>query len=298
MTTRKSTPKTRPCRLPEMVPLNHLVSPLGVIHRAGCNRTALGSTAQTPRTLGLYAAVYLMEGQGWFGHGVHRRRKVSAGDLIHIFPEIPHYYHPLKGTTWSEFHIVYEGMVFDALRAGGLLSDTHPVWHLKPVDYWLPKMYEIVSPEAGAKGQIVSPAASLKLLARWQEFLADACETWNETKSGLHPGDRIWLQAVEAALYPDPLQMPAPPAVARGMGLSTDAFRRKFYSLKKISPSGYQQRRRIHDACRLLAREDCLVKEAGERLGFSDAYHFSKRFKEIVGISPSEFQHQIGAPKK
>ena len=34
-------------------------------------------------------------------------------------------------------------------------------------------------------------------------------------------------------------------------------------------------------------------KEIAEHLGFSDEYHFSKRFKQVTGLPPSEFRRRM-----
>jgi AraC-like DNA-binding protein len=43
-------------------------------------------------------------------------------------------------------------------------------------------------------------------------------------------------------------------------------------------------------ARRLLARRDLLVKEIAYQVGFEDANYFSRRFKGIVGTSPTSYR--------
>jgi AraC-like DNA-binding protein len=43
-------------------------------------------------------------------------------------------------------------------------------------------------------------------------------------------------------------------------------------------------------ACELLLNQNLTLKEIALQLGFVDEYHLSKRFKQIIGVSPSGFR--------
>ena len=57
-----------------------------------------------------------------------------------------------------------------------------------------------------------------------------------------------------------------------------------------ISPAKFLRRIKIYQACRLLREDGLSIKEAADRMGFYDEFHFSKTFKEIMGASPSKFK--------
>jgi AraC-like DNA-binding protein len=39
----------------------------------------------------------------------------------------------------------------------------------------------------------------------------------------------------------------------------------------------------------LLRAPDAMVKQVAEKVGFDDPFHFSRAFKAVLGVSPSEF---------
>ena len=55
-------------------------------------------------------------------------------------------------------------------------------------------------------------------------------------------------------------------------------------------PSEYINRIRISVAKTLLSETDISITEISEKTGFSDVYYFSKTFKRIEGVSPSEIR--------
>jgi transcriptional regulator GlxA family with amidase domain len=57
-----------------------------------------------------------------------------------------------------------------------------------------------------------------------------------------------------------------------------------------MTPTKYQQRMRIYSACSFLREKGLSIKEAAEKTGFCDEFHFSKVFKKIMGASPSKFK--------
>ena len=57
-----------------------------------------------------------------------------------------------------------------------------------------------------------------------------------------------------------------------------------------MTPSSVINRERIMLAYRLLHEQGYTVKEAAFAVGFSDPFYFSRVFKQILGVSPSQAQ--------
>ena len=58
------------------------------------------------------------------------------------------------------------------------------------------------------------------------------------------------------------------------------------------SPIDFINRKRIERAQFLLRREDMALKQVAAEVGFNDVYYFSRTFKKIAGISPSNYRRQ------
>jgi AraC family transcriptional regulator len=67
-------------------------------------------------------------------------------------------------------------------------------------------------------------------------------------------------------------------------------FARAFKQSTGESPHQYVLRRRIEQAKEFLRRPEASVIEASARMGFVDQSHFSKVFRRIVGVAPSEYR--------
>ena len=51
---------------------------------------------------------------------------------------------------------------------------------------------------------------------------------------------------------------------------------------------------RVELAKKALAELSCNVKEVGQRVGYADSNYFTKVFRRITGMSPSEYRNQLG----
>jgi len=78
--------------------------------------------------------------------------------------------------------------------------------------------------------------------------------------------------------------------LARIAGLEPRYLCRKFSSEMGISPIAALTRERMQAAKQLLLRTKLPVGEIGLRVGYQDTYHFSKRFKEVTGVSPKRLR--------
>ena len=76
-------------------------------------------------------------------------------------------------------------------------------------------------------------------------------------------------------------------------GISEIYFRKIFTSLYGTSPAKYIRTVRIEKAKSLLISENISVSEAAELSGFVSLYHFSRTFKSVVGVSPTEYKNKI-----
>ena len=77
--------------------------------------------------------------------------------------------------------------------------------------------------------------------------------------------------------------------LAQLCNMSPTHFRREFKHDKGISPMRYLNNLRIEKAKVLLKARIHKISEIAEMTGFSNVYHFSNRFKELMGMSPSKY---------
>ncbi len=75
-------------------------------------------------------------------------------------------------------------------------------------------------------------------------------------------------------------------------GFSRSYVARLFRNELKMRSSDYTNRVRIGAACSLLANSDMSIGEISERTGFSEQYYFSRIFRQLCGVTPTEFRRK------
>jgi AraC-like DNA-binding protein len=78
--------------------------------------------------------------------------------------------------------------------------------------------------------------------------------------------------------------------LATTMNLQPTYFSNLFKKSFKVPPMTFLNRKRIEKAQGILLSESGNVTEAAEASGFSDVFYFSKTFRKITGVSPSEYK--------
>ena len=73
--------------------------------------------------------------------------------------------------------------------------------------------------------------------------------------------------------------------------LSTDQLRRNFLRHTGMLPKQYIEELKIRQAAALLLDSRLTVTEVAAKFGYLDPYHFSRRFKQRVGVSPEKYRH-------
>jgi AraC-like DNA-binding protein len=264
---------------------NDASTPLGRLLAAGYIRESTGVPGPGYRTLGSYALVYLLRGGGTFRDERQYQRRVRAGDSMLLFPEIGHQYGPDEGQEWSEFYVIFDGPAFDLWREAGLLSPAHPIAHAQPVEHWLGRLEATLPPTAR------TPAGRALEISRFLAVLGDMLAA--PSAGAAVAAEPPWLARACDRLAAD-LGAPLDPAViAVDLGLPYETFRKRFQRHMGVSPVRYRTIRRIDAACALLLAPEQTIASIAVALGFSDEYHFSRRFKQVTGLPPREFRRRL-----
>lgn len=99
-----------------------------------------------------------------------------------------------------------------------------------------------------------------------------------------------WLaRAVEIlhACFPKDLSLRS---LAEAVGVHPVHLARTFRTHHNCTPGEYARRLRIEAACRELARTDSPLSQIGLSVGYCDQSHFSRNFKKLMGITPTQYR--------
>ncbi len=252
--------------------------PLGQVSLAGYLRNSDGISPKTLRVFGSYAVVLILHGAGRYVDAAGADRQVAAGDCILVLPSLPHAYFSQKhDPRWDELHVVFSGPVFDLWQETGLLRPGNLVHRLEPIEYWHARLERCANPD---------PLQAVSLV---QRFLGEVLSIPGQVGSD----DRAWLARAEQLIGVGP--KPDWERVARQLGCSYETFRRRLSSLTGHPPAKYHVHRVIEHACELLKDKSRPLRDIAIDCGFCDEFHFSRRFKQMMGLRPAAFRAQLGA---
>ncbi len=261
-----------------IVSLSGPATPLGNAEFGGRLRGTAGTGFSQFRVYGMYALVFLIAGGGRYRDRRGVDRRLSAGDLLVVFPEHPHQYGPEAGDFWDEVFIAFQGAAFDGWRARGL-DPLHPVFRPPGPGRWAGRFFALLRRPAGTLAQATDLAAELHRL------IADLLAVRDD-----EPEDRFKQARRELA---GGAEAPGLATVAAGAGLSLERFRKAFKAATGESPAVFRRRRRLEQAALMLQRPDLKLDLIARSLGFYDAFHLSKAFKSETGESPEAFRRRL-----
>ena len=210
----------------------------------------------------------------------NRNYRVNAGDTLLVLVPHNHRYWLEKGERWEYFWISMNGE--EALRIHRLiLSGAGPVLKLQQatIDHLADCSLRLV------KGATTPASASA--------IAYEAAMALYDDVFGSHAfaADRSVMQVVIDHINAN-LDKPLPvEELAKVSGLSRAHFSRVFAESEGVPPAEFVLQQRMQRAAKLLTKAAFIpVKEVAIMSGFDDANYFSKVFRRIYGINPTEFR--------
>lgn len=263
-------------------------TPVGSILLAGLHLFGYGvNKSGKLRSYDGGALVLLTRGEGIYKDVAGRKTKLKAGDAILVFPGLPHWYGPQKGQIFDEVYVAFSGPIFDTWFTSGLLDPSKPIRHIgdaiEEKGSWLLLWIERFI-------ELKDPSKQIQAMTALLQFFSEIALGDGYAK----PEADAWLSKAMRALSYDLKGEIDLTVVAKEMGLSYEAFRKRFQAHAKTSPLRYRNERKIEAAKHLIRyAPQSSNREVADALGFSDEFHFSKRFRQISGMSPNEFRKTL-----
>ena len=240
--------------------------------------------AEPLRYFGSYAIVLFETGVCRYRDELGRTHRLEAGDVVIVLPRFGHRYEadPDAPEPAEHTYVVFDGPLPDLWERTGWLS---------PQASLLPAAMNGDGDGGEALLQLLAGPDAATELARLQRLLARLLAG----RDASAPGD-AWLDRARQLLAAE-LHQPADlPAIARELGLSYPAFRKRFKQSAGVSPARYRAQRVIAQATQLMSTTDLSDKEIAYQLGFANPYHFSRRFKQLTGEPPTRYRQRLTDP--
>lgn len=229
-----------------------------------------------------YGGVMVLSGQGEYYDEAAGKVPIHPGDFIQRFPGRKHTT-LVTSNDWSEIYICIGALLFENLRDMNVISIDKPIL-TTGLDFTLIEQLLDFYKK-------LEVANNLELSLLVSEAIAIFSRANFLDKQNSHSSDEIdMLQMSCKYIDENILNRLSVEDVANHVNVGYEKFRKIFTNHYGVGPGLYMIQQRMHRAQIMLADNNLSIKEIANELGYTDAYAFSKQFKKLMGISPSEFK--------
>jgi AraC-like DNA-binding protein len=229
--------------------------------------------------------ILCLSGRGWL-RVAGKKHDVGPGSLVWVNCHHPHAYGAVTREPWELYWLRVEGRPLD--RISELLQiRSQPVFEkvdAKAVALEFERAFERMTGQRPSDGALTSVAVAAIIGILFDARLSEPGTIQPELPLAVQ-------KAVERMrLY---FHMPTRVVeLAQLSGMSESHFSRQFKAALGTSPIDWLRRERIHQAKRRLIESDDPVKEIARQVGYHDQFFFSKDFKKMTKLTPTQFREQ------
>jgi AraC-like DNA-binding protein/mannose-6-phosphate isomerase-like protein (cupin superfamily) len=217
-----------------------------------------------------YSLSHMFAGRGKFRLGINVV-DVLPGDCILICPGDKHFYCGTTEDYYVEDSICFIGSIPDKLREQGIIKTGK--YHLGLTRELLPLISQIRSSNENSwfKAAVKVQDILVKLLEtnRADDPMVTLLETIRNA-----PNDYIWT--VEE--------------LAKIRGVSKERLRKDFLRYTNMLPKNFVENFKLHQAACAMIAKNLTVTQTAHEFGYADVYHFSRRFKHVLGVAPDFYR--------
>ena len=224
---------------------------------------------------------FILAGHGtfmWKGKSI----EVRAPCVLTQRPGVPCDYGPVG--TWDELFLIYPAACEAVFNANGFLDHQRPLWHLGPN-----QLHPLLLELRRLCGQATPSADRIDRVC--ERLILESLYAAKATDA---PIDAV--ARVRALVEADCQREYDFAALAKAEGLSYPHFCRLWRQAVGVPPERFRSSLRMAQACRMLVEGVVTIGEVARIVGFPDPMHFARRFRALVGDTPTSYRarFQIG----
>jgi AraC-like DNA-binding protein len=141
-----------------------------------------------------------------------------------------------------------------------------------------------INKKSGYRNELISKALLYEIISNILDFSAERMEYQQKD-----PFDRV-IDYIHTNLDKNLVIT----ELAEAFGMNPKQFSYLFQKKIGLSPKKYIMDIQIKRAKELIIEEDISISEIAALVGYEDSLHFSRIFKQNLGMSPSKFRNQFG----
>lgn len=240
-----------------------------------------------------YILIYCLEGHGWIE--LERERHELAPNSYFIIPcNTAHKYGAKKEDPWSIYWIHFAGSsakhFYDKYRLSNSSNGDIPQIVKIPFDERRIKYFNGITSllESGYSREIVEYVniSLWQLLASfiYHDFFSKIRHQRNDTNI-VDTAINYMKKNIDRSISVDEL--------AEHLNYSSSYLYSLFKEETGYSPIHYFNHLKIQKACQYLNFTNLSIKEISFELGFNDPFYFSRLFKKLMELSPTEYRYRL-----
>lgn len=231
-----------------------------------------------------YAVELVTEGEGLLSlEG--RRFQLSRGVVFAYGPHVAHTIRTNPDNPMRKYYLDFAGSEAVALLQQTGLSKWRAL-RVAPVDEVV-EIFEAIGREASNPGEItqdICATLTRLLLLKIQQ---------RTVTGGRHvPSSLATYERIRAFIETHHLRLRTIEDVAAECDVTSMYVARLFRRFGQSGAYQFLQKLKMSHAAALLQDEGLMVSEVASRLGFADAFQFSRAFKRVHGVAPSRMFHE------
>ena len=117
-------------------------------------------------------------------------------------------------------------------------------------------------------------------------------ETYNREKKDSVPEQNRHVTAGVRYMYRHLDENLSLGALSEEFELSKSYLNLIFQKATGHTPMDFFQELKMKEACKLLRSTELYIYQIGQHLGYQDPYYFSRIYRKVVGVSPTEYQEK------
>jgi len=233
--------------------------------------------------------IYCLKGTGWLEMAGATFR-IDKGHAVLISPDVPHIYRADGDDPWSVFWIHFDGEQVSLILESLGVTDKKPLIYVPDTEMMrqtFEDVFACLNYHYSDAGLLAMTSELMRLISRIKLNQGNPRKEMQADEDRIMESIRFMERHLDMTLTLESL--------ASRAGQSVPHYCKLFKERIGQPPLAHFIQLKINKACELLFQTNQTVKAIAEQLGYDDPYYFSRQFKKVQGLSPSEYRESISS---